>query len=109
MTFTRRIPAPAPGDALQPIQLSGNLTADVKRVADERARELWLTGDRLGTSRRLRLDPTVSIDLFPPVKTDLGGGDDITFPISQDELDRNPNLDSPGDACPAGQAVTGWR
>lgn len=92
---------PEPENLLQPITLSGELEADVKRVADERARELWLTGDRHVTSRRLRLDPTVNIDLFPPVKAGIGGGDDIAFPIVQRELDNNPNL-STGDACPAG-------
>ncbi len=92
---------PEPENLLQPITLTGELEADVKRVADERARELWLTGDRHVTSRRLRLDPTVNIDLFPPVKGGIGGGDDIAFPIVQRELDNNPNLSS-GDACPTG-------
>ncbi|MSR23156.1 MAG: RagB/SusD family nutrient uptake outer membrane protein [Gemmatimonadetes bacterium] len=100
------VPPPTAQNALQPIQLSGNVQANVKRVADERARELWLTGDRLTTSRRLRLDPTVSINLFPPVKTVLGGGDDIALPITQDELDRNPNVSR---ACPTGQGAGSWR
>ncbi len=95
---------PAPENLLQPISLSGDLQADLKAVADERARELWLTGDRQTTSRRLRED---GIDLYPPVKTDIGGGDDVAFPIVQRELDNNPNLAS-GDACPTG-APGSWQ
>jgi len=90
---------PDPANALQPIVLSGNLQTDVKRVADERARELWLTGDRMVTSRRLRRDPEVSIDLFPPQKGT--GWNDSAFPIVQRELDNNPNLTG-SDACPTG-------
>ncbi len=92
---------PAEENQLQDLALSGDMETDIKTVADERARELWLTGDRHTTSRRLRLDPTVDIDLFPPVKGAIGGGDDIAFPIVQREIDNNPNL-SEGDACPSG-------
>jgi hypothetical protein len=56
----------------------------------------------------LRLDPSSQIDLFPPIKVGINGGDDIAFPIVQRELDNNPELTS-GDACPAGQAIGGWR
>ena len=107
-TVRWNVEPPDSANALQPLTLTGDLTSDVKTVADERARELWLTGDRLTTSRRLRLDPTVAIDLFPPVKSAIGGGDDIAFPIVQLELDNNPNL-TRNDACPAGQAIGGWR
>ena len=99
---------PDAGDELGDLTLAGTLAQDLRTVAAERARELWLTGDRLTTSRRLRLDPTVNIDLFPPVKTNIGGGDDVAFPIVQLELDNNPNLSS-GDACPAGQTIGSWR
>ena len=99
---------PDSGNELVDLTLAGTLAQDLRTVAAERARELWLTGDRLTTSRRLRLDPTVNIDLFPPVKTRISGGDDITFPIVQLELDNNPNLSS-GDACPAGQTIGSWR
>ena len=54
-------------DELTDLTLAGTLAQDLRTVAAERARELWLTGDRLTTSRRLRLDQTVNIDLFPPV------------------------------------------
>ena len=99
---------PDSADELQDLTLAGTLAQDLRTVAAERARELWLTGDRLTTSRRLRLDPTVNINLFPPVKTRINGGDDIAFPIVQLELDNNPNLTS-GDACPAGQTIGSWR
>ncbi|HET9949028.1 MAG TPA: RagB/SusD family nutrient uptake outer membrane protein [Longimicrobiales bacterium] len=99
---------PDEGNELQPLTLTGDLQTDLKTVADERARELWLTGDRLTTSRRLRLDPSVDIDLFPPVKSAVGGGDDIAFPIPRLELDTNPNLDA-GAACPAPQEIGAWR
>ena len=99
---------PDSGNELVDLTLAGTLAQDLRTVAAERARELWLTGDRLTTSRRLRLDPTVNIDLFPPVKTRISGGDDIAFPMVQLELDNNPNLSS-GDACPAGQTIGSWR
>ena len=107
-TIRWSVEPPDPANVLQALTLTGNFTEDLKTVADERARELWLTGDRLTTSRRLRLDPTVNIDLFPPVKTRITGGDDIAFPIVKLELDNNSNLSS-GDACPAGQTVGSWR
>jgi hypothetical protein len=94
--------------ALQPLTLSGDLETDVKTVADERARELWLTGDRFTTARRLRRDASLAIDLFPPVKTGINGGDDIAFPMVELELDANPIL-AGVNACPAGQAPGSWR
>lgn len=102
-----RVNPPSPGDFLPDLVLTGDPTLDLVTIAAERARELWLTGDRLSTARRLRLDPSVDIDLFPP-KGSVGGGDDIAFPIVQREIDANPFLDS-GDACPVGQAPGSWR
>jgi hypothetical protein len=99
---------PAPANQLQPLTLPGSLDQALTAVAGERARELWLTGDRHTTARRLRLDPSSQIDLVPPIKVGINGGDDIAFPIVQRELDNNPELTS-GDACPAGQAIGGWR
>lgn len=99
-----KVPFPAAADQLRPLTLTGNMKTDLKTVANERARELWLTGDRLTTSRRLRVD---GINLFPPVKAAIGGGDDTAFPIPQRELDHNPNLDA-SQACPAGQAIGAW-
>jgi hypothetical protein len=102
-----KVELPAAADALTPLTLTGVVANDLRTVAAERARELWLTGDRLTTSRRMRADP-LHIDLFPSVKTLNGGGDDTAFPIPQLELDANPNLTS-AQACPAGQAIGSWR
>ncbi len=107
-TILRDVDPPDAEKELQPLALSGNLVADVRTVAAERARELWLTGDRMTTSRRLRRDPRTAINLFPQVKTGASGGDDIAFPIVQLELDNNPSL-SAADACPVGQAPGSWR
>ena len=102
-----KVPLPLPANEFAPLTLSGDMASDLKTVADERARELWLTGDRLTTSRRFRHD-AFGIDIFPPVKVGVGGGDDTALPIPQLELDTNPNL-SPSMACPAGQTVGSWR
>ncbi len=107
MLLHSRVPLPRAADQLARLALTGDMATDLKTVADERARELWLTGDRLATSRRFRRD-AFGIDLFPPVKAGVGGGDDAAFPIPQLELDTNPNL-SQSMACPAGQTVGSWR
>jgi hypothetical protein len=102
---------PAPADQLQPLTLVDSLTQDLKTVADQRARELWLTGDRLTTARRLRRDASLlpdTIDLFPAPKLSVGGGDDIAFPIVELELEANPNLGA-GNACPVPQVIGAWR
>ena len=103
-----RVKPPAASVQLQPLTLSGDTRTDLQTIARARARELWLTGDRLTTSRRFRLEPLLGINLFPPVKTSISGGDDIAFPIPQVELDANPKLTA-ADACPAGQAAGFWR
>jgi hypothetical protein len=99
--------SPPAGNLLPDIALTGNLEADLLRIAEERGRELWLTGDRHVTARRLRRDPLVDIDLFPS-KALVGSGEDIAFPIPDREIDNNANLE-PGDACPAGQDPGSWR
>jgi len=88
----------APGDAadfvndlrsdhwgLGPISFTGTLSTDLPVFARERARELWLTGERLPTLRRFLKD---GVDLFPGGKQ----GDDTCFPVPQRELDTNPNF-----------------
>ena len=107
VALSSKVELPAAADQLQPLTLSGNVGTDLKTIADERARELWLTGDRFVTSRRFRRD-TFGIDLFPAVKALIGGADDAAFPIAQRELDANPNLSS-AQACPAGQTIGSWR
>ena len=106
-TILRDVDPPDADNELEPLALSGNLVADLRTVAAERARELWLTGDRMTTSRRLRRDPRTAINLFPRVKTGSSGGDDSAFPMVQLELDNNTNLSS-ADACPVGQAPGSW-
>ena len=67
------------------ISFSGDLVTDLPVMARERARELWLTGERLPTLRRYLKD---GVDLFPGGKQ----GDDTCFPVPQRELDTNPNF-----------------
>ena len=67
------------------ISFSGDLATDLPVMAHERARELWLTGERLPTLRRYLED---GVDLFPGGKQ----GTDTCFPVPQRELDTNPNF-----------------
>ncbi len=69
---------------LPPITLSGSLAQDLPVLARERARELYLTGERLGTLRRFLLEGT---DLYPTGKS----GTDTCFPLPERETDTNPN------------------
>lgn len=69
---------------LEPITLTGTLSADLRVLARERARELYLTGERMGTLRRLLAD---GVDLFPTGKE----GTDTCFPLPERETDTNPN------------------
>lgn len=71
---------------------TGDLANDLRELARVRAVGLWLTGTRLGTARRLLGD---GVNLYPQGKP----GTDISFPIPQQELDNNPNVD---EACPFG-------
>lgn len=70
---------------LPPISFSGDLTQDLPVMARERARELWLTGERITTLRRYLAD---GVDLWPGNKQ----GQDTCFPVPQRELDTNPNF-----------------
>jgi hypothetical protein len=106
VAVSSRVDLPAAADLLQPITLNGNVRDGLKAIGDERARELWLTGDRFTTSRRFRRDG-LGVDLFP-AKAVFGGGDDAAFPIAQRELDANPNLTG-NQACPPGQTIGSWR
>ena len=69
---------------LEPIAFSGTLGEDLRVMARERARELYLTGERIGTLRRLLAD---GVDLFPTGKS----GSDTCFPLPERETDTNPN------------------
>lgn len=70
--------------SLPPISFTGPLTADLRVMAEERSRELYLTGERLATLRRYLKD---GVDLFPTGT----GGTATCFPVPQQELDTNPN------------------
>ncbi len=70
---------------LGPITFSGTLAEDLPVMARERARELWLTGERIATLRRYLRD---GVDLWPGGKQ----GTDTCFPVPQIELDTNPNM-----------------
>jgi hypothetical protein len=71
---------------LDPITFSGPLTEDLRIMVRERARELYLIGERLGTFRRVL--ESDGIDLFPTGKL----GNQTCFPIPERETDTNPNF-----------------
>lgn len=71
--------------SLPALTFTGNLQDDLRTMARERARELWITGERLATLRRLLVD---GIDLFPTGKN----GNDTCMPLPRRESDTNPNL-----------------
>lgn len=70
---------------LAPIAFTGTTTENLLTMARERARELFIEGQRLGTLRRLLDD---SIDLFPTGKI----GSNTCFPLPETETDTNPNF-----------------
>ncbi|HEY9516485.1 MAG TPA: RagB/SusD family nutrient uptake outer membrane protein [Gemmatimonadaceae bacterium] len=70
---------------LPAISFSGNLAQDLPIMARERARELWLTGERIATLRRYLAD---DVNLWPGDKQ----GTDTCFPVPQLELDTNKNF-----------------
>ena len=69
---------------LAPIAFTGDLVQDLTIMARERARELYITGERLPTLRRYLED---SLDLFP-VQT----GTDTCFPVPLREKEANDNV-----------------
>lgn len=73
---------------------TGDLQNDLRELARARSVGLWLSGTRQGTLRRMLHD---GVNLFPQDKP----GTDISFPIPQQELDNNPNLES-STPCPFG-------
>ena len=63
------------------------LVARLTQLAQERSRELWLTGQRLGTLRRLRAND--GINLYP--SNSSASFDQTCFPVPQQEVDNNTN------------------
>lgn len=68
---------------LPAITFTGTLGVDLRVIAEERARELFITGDRVATSRRFLKD---GIDLFP-----VRLGTATCFPVPLREINTNPN------------------
>lgn len=66
---------------------------DLPQLARARAAGLWLSGQRQATLRRFVRED--GVDLYPQGTQ----GDDVSFPVTQQELDNNPNISS---ACPTG-------
>lgn len=81
-----------PEGPFAPADFTGDLENDLRELARARQAGLWLTGDRMGTSRRLLED---GVDLFPE-NTD---GTQIAFPVLEQELNNNPNIST---QCPGG-------
>ncbi|MFP4623203.1 MAG: hypothetical protein ACOCVZ_04595 [Gemmatimonadota bacterium] len=77
--------------AFDPVDFTGSLQTDLPQLARARLAGLWLTGTRQATLRRFVEND--NIDLYPQGTQ----GDDIFFPIPQQEIDNNPNLSS---GCP---------
>lgn len=69
------------GDAFQPDE-------DLPQLARARAAGLWLSGQRQATLRRFAEDD--GVDLYP----ENTQGDDMSFPIVEQEIDNNPNVNS---------------
>lgn len=63
------------------------LGARLTQLAQERSRELWLTGQRQGTLRRLRAND--GINLYP--SNSSASFDQTCFPVPQQEVDNNTN------------------
>lgn len=81
-----------PMGAFDPVDFTGDLQGDLVELARARAAGLWLSGTRQGTLRRWveEFGRGSTADLYPEKP-----GDDIYFPVVDDELDNNPNISSP--------------
>lgn len=66
---------------------------DLPQLARARAAGNWMSGQRQGYFRRWRVND--GVNLYPDHSP--RGADDISFPITQQEIDNNPNVSS---ACP---------
>lgn len=71
--------------AFESVDFTGDLSNDLPQLARARSAGLWLSGGRQGTLRRFIEND--GVDLYPD-----RGGDDVCFPIVQQERDNNPNL-----------------
>ena len=76
-----------------PVDFTGSLADDLPQLARARAAGNWMSGQRQGYFRRWRTGD--GVDLYPDHSP--RGADDISFPITQQEIDNNPNVSS---SCP---------
>ena len=75
--------------AFDPVDFTAPLSEDdVRALARARAAGLWLSGTRQGTLRRF-IDQ-YGVDLYPQNTQ----GDDTSFPVTEQELENNRNIDS---------------
>lgn len=79
--------------AFDPVDFTGDLATDLPQLARARAAGNWLSGQRQGYFRRWRTED--GVNLYPDHSP--RGGDDISFPITTQEVDNNDNVDN---ACP---------
>lgn len=79
--------------AFQAVDFTGTLSNDLPQLARARAAGNWLSGQRQGYFRRWREND--GVNLYPDHSP--RGADDVSFPITQQEIDNNGNVDS---ACP---------
>lgn len=77
--------------AFAPVDFTGDLSTDLPQLARARSAGLWLTTERQATLRRFFEND--GIDLYPQGTQ----GDDVSFPIPQQEIENNPNVSS---GCP---------
>lgn len=80
-----------PLGAFDPVDFTGDLQTDLPQLARARSAGLWLTGTRQGFLRRIADED--GVDLYPQGTQ----GDDRSFPIVQQEIDNNPDVQS---GCP---------
>jgi hypothetical protein len=80
------------GKAFAPVVFTGDFATDIAEIGRAYLSGLWLTGYRLGFVRRvIRND---GVDLYP-----VTPGSDTAFPMSEQEIDNNPNASQ---VCPSG-------
>jgi len=72
--------------AFTPVTFTGTIATDLTEMARARASGLWLNTDRQATLRRYYQND--GDDLYPTGTQ----GDDVSFPIPQQEIDNNPHV-----------------
>lgn len=87
------VPSMGPFDEVDFV--AGDLQGNLQKLARARAAGLWLSGQRQGTARRFaeEFGDPFGLGLYPPGTE----GTDLFFPVVDQELDNNGNIDS---ACP---------